>query len=77
MPKIFHDPPKKPSAPSYILNVRSLTQGAVNRNVKAIKSTRKSRYTKYTSKRRFQIAKYANETGCSAAVGNSNHCFLI
>ena len=45
-----------------------VTQGAVNRNVKSIKSTRKSSYTKYISKRRFQIAKYVNETGCSAAV---------
>ena len=24
-----------------------------------------------------QIAKYANETGCSAAVRKSNRCFLI
>ena len=45
-----------------------VTQGAVNRNVKSIKSTRKSSYTKYTSKCRFQVAKYANETGSSAAV---------
>ena len=28
----------------------------------------KGNYTKYFSKHRFQIAKYANETGCSAAV---------
>ena len=38
------------------------------RNVKSIKSIRRSSYTKYTSKRRFQIAKYANEACYSAAV---------
>ena len=43
-----------------------VTQGSVNRNVRSVKSTQKSSYKKYTSKRRFQIAKYANETGCSA-----------
>ena len=46
----------------------AVTQGAVNRNVRSIKSTRKSSYTKYLSKHRFQIAKYANEIGSSAAV---------
>ena len=46
----------------------AVTQGPVNRNVRSIRSTRKNSYKKYTSKRRFQIAKYANETGCSAAV---------
>ena len=47
---------------------RVVTQEAVSRNVRSIKSTRKSSYKKYTPKRGFQIAKYSNETGCSAAV---------
>ena len=45
-----------------------VTQGAVNRTVKPIKSTQKRSYTKYTSKCHFQIAKYANKTLCNAAV---------
>ena len=44
-----------------------VTQGGVNRNVRSIKSTRKSSYTKYTSKHCFQIVKYANKTFCSVA----------
>ena len=43
-------------------------EGAVNNLLRSIKSTRKSSYKTYSSKRRFQIAKYANETGRSAAV---------
>lgn len=44
-----------------------VTQEPFNRNVRSIKSTQKSSYKKYTSKRRFQIAQYINETGCSTA----------
>ena len=43
-------------------------RGVVNRNVRSIKSTPKSSYTKYASKCRFQIAKKPNETGCKGAV---------
>ena len=43
-------------------------RGVVNRNVRSIKSTPKSSYTKYASKCRFQIAKKPNETGCNGAV---------
>ena len=39
-----------------------VTQGAFNWYVRSNKSTRKSSYEKYTSKRCFQIAKYASET---------------
>ena len=45
-----------------------VSQGTVNRNVRSIKSTRKSSYKKYTSRCRFKITKYANETGYSATV---------
>ena len=45
-----------------------VAQGTVITNVRSIKSRRKNSYKRYASRRLFQIVKYANETGCSAAV---------
>ena len=52
-----------------------VAQGTVNRNVRSIKSTQKSSYKKYASKRCFQIAKYATETYYSDAVQNIKSLF--
>ena len=42
--------------------------GSSQQELRSIKSTRKSSYTKYASKCRFQIAKKPNETGCKGVV---------
>ena len=52
-------------------------QGAVNRNVRSVKFTRKSNHKKYTSKRRFQLQNMSTKLVVVLENEDSNPCFLI